>query len=218
VLKTKLNTIIAITALVVAVFGTTPLGHAAGKLVLPKASVGAGQLKPNAVTGVKVKDGTLTAAKFKAGQLPAGPQGPKGDPGSPGAKGDPGAQGLKGDPGIPGALGPKGDSGAQGLKGDQGLQGLQGIQGVKGDPGPPGISGYERVYGPWANVASGQFATGSATCPSGKKALGGGLTNSGGVQLEVVYSYALDTEWDFRAYNAGFVGGVRAVVICANVA
>jgi hypothetical protein len=47
--------------------------------------------------GAKVKNGTLTAAKFKGGQLPAGPQGPKGDPGAQGPKGD------KGDPGAQGA-------------------------------------------------------------------------------------------------------------------
>lgn len=39
-LKTKLNTIIAVTALVVAVFGATPLGHAAGRLVLPRSAGG----------------------------------------------------------------------------------------------------------------------------------------------------------------------------------
>jgi hypothetical protein len=115
--KLKLNTIIAVTALVVAVLGTTPLGHAAGGLILPKNSVGATQLKKSAVTGLKVKNGTLMAADFKPGQIPAGPQGPKGDPGVQGPKGDPGAQGPKGDPGI------------------QGAQGEQGIQGIQGQPG-----------------------------------------------------------------------------------
>ena len=113
-LKTKLNTIIAVTALVVAVFGSTPLGHAAGRLVLPKASVGAGQLKANAVNGAKVKDGSLTAADFKAGALPAGPQGPKGDKGDTGAPGATGPQGEQGVPGTPGASrGEKGDPGGR---------------------------------------------------------------------------------------------------------
>jgi hypothetical protein len=107
-LKSKISIIVAVTALVVAVFGSTPLGHAAGK-ILARDSVGAAQLKRNAVTapkiagnavtGVKVKDGTLMAPDFKAGQLPAGPQGPKGD------KGDPGVQGVKGDTGSPGISG-----------------------------------------------------------------------------------------------------------------
>ena len=84
--KSKLTTIVAITALVIAVFGATPLGQAAGRLVLPKNSVGAAQLKKSAVsgkklatnavsgakiakdavTGAKVKDDTLLAADFKA--------------------------------------------------------------------------------------------------------------------------------------------------------
>lgn len=108
-LKSRTATILAATALVVAVFGSTPIGHAAGELVLARNSVGAAQLKQsavtgakirkNAVTGAKVKNGTLTTADFKPGQLPAGPQGPKGDPGD---KGDPGAQGPKGEPGLSG--------------------------------------------------------------------------------------------------------------------
>jgi len=89
----KIPTILASTALAVALFGATPLGHAAGRMILPKNSVGAAQLKKAAVTGAKVKDGSLMAADFQAGQLP---QGPKGDKGDPGAKGDAGAQGAPG--------------------------------------------------------------------------------------------------------------------------
>src|SRR5262249_41411800 len=103
--KTKLNTIMAATALAVAVFGTTPLGHGATRLVLPKNSVGSGQLQASAVTAAKVKNGTLTAAKFKKGQLRPGPQGPKGDPGPQGLKGDKGDKGDSGSPGAPGVSG-----------------------------------------------------------------------------------------------------------------
>jgi hypothetical protein len=80
-------TIIAVTALVVSVLAATPLGHAAGRLVLAKSSVGTKQLKKNAVTSIKVKNGSLLATDFKAGQLPSGPQGLKGDKGEPGAAG-----------------------------------------------------------------------------------------------------------------------------------
>jgi hypothetical protein len=48
------STIIATTALVVAVLAATPVGQAAGKFVLGKNSVGAAQLKKNAVTGKKI--------------------------------------------------------------------------------------------------------------------------------------------------------------------
>jgi hypothetical protein len=52
---------------------------------LGKNSVGTKQLKRNVVTGAKVKDGSLLAGDFKAGQLPAGERGPQGVPGAPGA-------------------------------------------------------------------------------------------------------------------------------------
>jgi Collagen triple helix repeat (20 copies) len=238
--KLKPSTILAVTALVVAVFGGTPLGQAASRLVLPKNSVGAAQLKKNAVsgqkiasnavggaklatnavTGPKVKDGTLLVADFKAGQFPAGPQGPKGDPGPQGPKGDPGVQGPKGD---------KGDPGAQGQKGNQGIQGIQGIpgpKGDKGDTGAPGISGYQTVSGPWTNIATNGLATASAICPAGKKVLAGGLDTPLGdfVKLAIVQSSPYDAypsvgnAWGVRAYDVGTDGVFRAWAICANVA
>ena len=86
-MKGKTPTIIATTALVVAVLAATPVGQAAGRLALGKSSVGTAQLKKNAVTSAKVKNHSLLAADFKAGQLPAGPQGPKGDTGPQGPRG-----------------------------------------------------------------------------------------------------------------------------------
>lgn len=91
-------TVIAVVALIVALGGTS---YAA--LVLPRGSVGTPQLKRgavsadklrnNAVTSAKVKDHSLLSRDFKAGQLPAGPQGPKGDTGPQGPKGDTGQAG-----------------------------------------------------------------------------------------------------------------------------
>ena len=45
---------------------------------LPRNSVGTVQLKNNAVNSAKVKNASLRAADFAAGQLPAGPPGPPG--------------------------------------------------------------------------------------------------------------------------------------------
>lgn len=67
---------------------------------LPRASVGNPQLKANAVSTEKVRNGSLLAADFKPGQLPPGPRGLAGTQGIPGPKGDPGP---RGDPGAPGA-------------------------------------------------------------------------------------------------------------------
>src|SRR5215475_3962562 len=83
----KTPTIIATTALVVAVLAATPVGQAAGRLALGKSSVGTAQLKKNAVTSVKVKNHSLLAADFKAGQLPSGPQGHTGPQGPRGIMG-----------------------------------------------------------------------------------------------------------------------------------
>jgi hypothetical protein len=77
--------VIASLALFMAMSGT---GYA---LSLPKASVGAKQLKRGAVTAKKVKNGSLLEMDFKAGRLPAGPQGPTGPTGPRGATGAPGS-------------------------------------------------------------------------------------------------------------------------------
>jgi hypothetical protein len=89
--------VVASVALAIALGGT---GYAA--LKLPAGSVGASQLKKNAVTSIKVKDGALLAADFKPGQLAAGPQGPPGQQGEKGATGDPGPMGPRGAIGISG--------------------------------------------------------------------------------------------------------------------
>jgi hypothetical protein len=88
-------TVISIVALVVALGGTS---YAA--LKLPKNSVGTAQLKANAVTGGKVKDGSLSL-KDIGGALPGGAKGEKGDKGDAGS---PGTNGT-GTPGTNGAAG-----------------------------------------------------------------------------------------------------------------
>lgn len=89
--------IVALLALVVAMGG---VGYAAFKL--PKNSVGSKQIKANAVNSGKVKNGSLLADDFKAGQLPAGPKGDTGPQGVQGPKGDGGSQGIQGQQGPPG--------------------------------------------------------------------------------------------------------------------
>jgi hypothetical protein len=94
----------SLSALVFAMGGT---GYA---LSIPKNSVGSAQIKKgavansdlraNAVTGAKVKDGSLLTGDFKLGQIPAG------------AKGATGPAGAGGAPGAPGATGPAGADGS----------------------------------------------------------------------------------------------------------
>ena len=155
--------LVACIALVVALGGVS---YAA--TVLPKNSVGTPQLKKKAVTGAKVKNGSLTAADFKAGQLPAGPQG------------------------------------------------SQGPQGPKGDTGAPGISGYERIVGQGPVLNSGEHATATASCPAGKKVLGGGPQFDSGLELNE--SYAHETEWKVVIRNPGpGSAGFSVVAYCAAV-
>jgi hypothetical protein len=75
--------VIASLALLVALAGT---GVAAVN-ALPRASVGTAQLKSNAVTSAKVRNGTLLRADFKPGQVPRGPTGARGPQGPPGPAG-----------------------------------------------------------------------------------------------------------------------------------
>jgi hypothetical protein len=78
----RVSLVLSVTALLVALLGATPLGEAAQDVVLPRASVGTAQLRDGAVTASKVKDRSLLARDFKAGQVPRGPAGPQGPPGT----------------------------------------------------------------------------------------------------------------------------------------
>jgi len=89
---------VALLALFVALGGTS---YAAAKL--PANSVGTKQLKKNAVTAAKVKNGSLMSTDFAAGQLPAGPPGPAG---ASGARGERGPEGPQGPRGLEGPQGP----------------------------------------------------------------------------------------------------------------
>jgi len=213
-LKAKTSTILSATALTVAVFGSTPVGHAAGRLIVPNNSVGAAQLKKNAVTGFKVKDGTLAAADFKAGQLPAGP---KGDPGPQGAEGSAGPQGPKGATGPQGPVGPKGATGLQGPVGPKGATGATGPAGFAGPQGIPGVSGRQVVEKSFM-VAPNTLAAGFATCPSGKTVLGGG-TYLATADLRLTWSYPSGAAWEGRAYNTSGVNTTQFKIyaICAYV-
>jgi hypothetical protein len=85
---------VAYLALFAALSGTS---YAAVKL--GRNAVKTPNIAPNAVTSAKVRNGSLLAADFKAGQLPAGA---RGDAGPAGPTGAPGATGAKGDTGAPG--------------------------------------------------------------------------------------------------------------------
>src|SRR3954449_6192056 len=83
--------VVSVIALSVALGGTS---YAA--IVLPANSVGTKQIKKNAVTTAKVKNGSLRSVDFGAGQLPTGATGATGAQGAKGDKGDKGDKGANG--------------------------------------------------------------------------------------------------------------------------
>jgi hypothetical protein len=200
------HSILSATALVVAVLGWTPVGEAAREAVFPPNSVGTAQLKANAVVSSKIRSGAvrgvdiqrraITGAHIAAGTLVA-------------------ANFSAGQ--LP--RGPKGDKGDRGEKGDKGDRG---DRGAKGDKGDPGLAAYEIVQsGPVSMPANGS-ALARATCPAGKKPIGGGGHVIGGVQGAgaLASSIPIDgTQWQaiFRSLN-GQAGTIRAYAICATVA
>jgi hypothetical protein len=81
-------------------------------------------------------------------------------------------------------LGPKGDTGATGATGPQGPQGPQG---PKGDPG--GVAGYVVVASNPLTLDPNTEDTGTATCPTGKVAVGGGVKVADPTELYMIESY-----------------------------
>jgi Collagen triple helix repeat (20 copies) len=198
--KSKFSPIVAVTALVVAVLGSTPLGHAASRFVVPSNSVGAAQLKGNAVTSAKVKNGTLLAADFRADQLPVAPKGAKGDPGPQGEKGDPGA------PGLPGAPGEKG---------------------AKGDPGAAGATNVVVRWSTGVQLAPGAEGHDTVACNAGERATGGGGgfgLDFPGLALAASFPVASTGGWTSGTPTKRYVSGrngsassdtLYAFVVCA---
>ena len=128
-------------------------------------------VRNGSLTGKDVRGRSLLARHFKAGQLPAGPQG------------------------AAGPQGPKGD---------------------KGDTGSSGISGYQRVVGAGPVLNAGEHATATASCPAGKKVLGGSASFDSGLRVDE--SYASETEWTVVMANPGpGAAGFSAIAFCAAV-
>lgn len=108
-------------------------------------------LPKNSVGTVQLKRGSVTSQKVRNGSLLA----------SDFKRG----QLPAGPVGPPGAQGPQGPAGARGDKGDAGAA------------GPPGVSGYEIVIS--SQLLQNAFlGSHTATCPAGKKAVGGGSASS----------------------------------------
>lgn len=179
--------VVACVALAVSLGG---VGYAAS--VLPRNSVGTVQIRNDAIVSTKIKNRSLLAADFKAGQLPAGPSGAKGD---------------------------TGEKGERGAKGETGPAGPRGPAGPAGPQGPRGIAGWEFRVGQFEIIPNG-VKTKQVDCPAGKKALGGGTTATevGLIRLTQNGPGGQATGWIASVVNESTIKRIAFVwVICANV-
>jgi hypothetical protein len=109
-------------------------------------------------------------------------------------------------------------AGPQGPAGPEGPRGDTGAAGQPGPAGATGISGYEVVNTAPATLGPGAITAVSASCPAGKKVLGGGGTV--GHDVRILASRPVgETAWWWQAQNEGAstVTGMQGYAICANV-
>jgi hypothetical protein len=153
----------------------------------------------------------------------AGPQGPQGLQGPQGPAGSKGDQGAQGPAGQRGPQGDAGDPGAPGQQGPQGAQGPQGPAGPQGAPGPQGpagtLSGYQVVRFDF-DVPNLGWADGKATCPTGKRPVGGGFFTDS-ENLHVVHNYPSSdgVSWYILVHNSDLFSTWQAetFAICVDV-
>lgn len=167
---------VSATALVIAVFGSTPLGQAARDLIVPYA-LNAGKVDGIDASRVPAAGKLLALGsdkKFPASVIPAAGEGPTGPPGPAGPQGPAGPEGPAGPAGPQGEQGPPGPEGPAGPEGPPGEPGPQGEQGPSGPEGPPGPAGPKGDPGApatslWAAVgADGALVRGSGVASAAR--------------------------------------------------
>jgi hypothetical protein len=126
--------------------------------------------------------------------------------------------GIQGATGAQGIQGVKGDTGDPGTDGTNGTDGVDGTDGTNGTNGTNGVSGYENVFASYI-VASQVGVNGAASCPAGKKVLGGGFDADGlNVSASSPYSNGLGWYWYVSAYNPNATTRTLTVfAVCATV-
>jgi len=202
----RLPLVLSATALVVAVFGSTPVGHAVGSAI-PAFAKSAGYAKQagnaSALNGIKA------SKQARPGMLvPLGTDGKF--PSSVGLVGPAGPAGPKGDRGDTGAVGPKGATGQAGPVG------------ARGPSGPSGVSGWSYLT-KGASLSGESFKTVNVDCPAGKKALGGGVAVTSGLWatrvIQSAPSGAAATGWLATVANdaSNYTTSFYVWAICASV-
>jgi hypothetical protein len=195
-MRARLPIILSATALLVAVFGATPLGHAAGRVIhaVPPFAKTAGyaKLAGNAAQ-LNGRKSTLSGAPRTIPVV--GPNGKL--------------------PASIGAVGP------QGATGPRGPAGPAGPRGGAGEDGAPGMSGYEIVTAVSALDAN-DSKSATAQCPAGKKVVGGTGTWVGfGIENINEGIVGGGTAWVASGYELtpnSQPWGVQVQAICVNIA
>jgi hypothetical protein len=118
--------------------------------------------------------------------------------------------------------------GLQGPAGTAGAQGNQGNQGLQGEQGPPGLSAVEVITGNGnAVITSSGTSTATASCPGGKKVLGGGaafVSIAGGSISDQRIDVSSPVTTDPQGWTATMTASVTddwrvdAYAVCATVA
>lgn len=156
---------------------------------------------------------------------PQGPTGPQGEVGPAGPQGEMGPMGPAGPQGDAGPMGPAGPQGATGPAGATGPMGPMGPMGPAGPEGPAGMSGLEIVPVVLTSAGVNGLGTlqGDASCPVGKRVVGGGaqVVHNGTGILVTRDSYALnDTTWRVAFRNTSISPATAITLtirlVCAN--
>lgn len=133
-------------------------------------------------------------------------------------------QGPEGPQGPAG--GPEGPQGPEGPEGPAGPQGEQGIQGEPGVDGIDGVSGWVQANNLDVPASPNSFAQAVASCPAGKKVLGGGFHGSavvdetGTQRLEILHSRPTSggTGWEVSGFNPHDIPlTIGAYALCADM-
>jgi hypothetical protein len=195
----RLPIVLATTALVIAVFGSTPVGHAVTTAAVSPFATHA--KKADFATNAGAVNGIKASKTPRAGYLLALGKGGK-------------------FPSSVAAGGPAGPQGPKGEKGDTGPKGPDGPPGQAGPAGAPGISGWG-YYVQGIDIPAKTTQEWSVACPAGQKPLGGGVASTSYTATQVMESAPIvdaTTGWATAVYNtSGTAISAYAWVICGVV-
>ena len=206
-MRQRLPLVLSASALLVAVFGATPVGHAAGRVIhaVPPFAKRAGFAKfAGTADNAKRLSGHKASRSPKAGDIPVvGANGKL-----PASIGAVGPQGPPGPAGSGSSRGPQGPTGPQGPKGATGPTGASGPQGPPGSQGPQGPVGPSQAYvnygGPAQTFTPGLTKTmATVTVPPGSYTLLGNVRYSqGAIGCSFVAAGTLRQKTGFGSGNA----------------